>query len=107
LFVLTLNNKVIYEYNGNTRLPGHKRRYLDGMDDDMDQGIKIDDVLVVNPDAVQRLDYVVFNLIQGLDEDNQGLIQLTSDYIANRYSDKSVIKIVQGEDKKMISITYE
>ena len=107
MFIVTLNNKKIFEYSGNTRLPGHERRYLDGMDEDMDQGIKIDGVIVVSPDSEQRLDYIVFKLLQGHDENNQGLIQSMSAYITSRFPDLTAIHIVQKDADNMLSITYE
>ena len=107
MFVVTFNNKIIYEYAGSQRLPGHQRLFLDQMDEDMDQGLGKSGALNEKPDSNQRLRFVVFKLIKGLDDDNQSLIRSTSVYLANRYPELSDIYVTGEGDNKKISLDFK
>jgi len=104
LFIVTLNHNIIHQYTEPKRLPGQERLFLDRMDKDMDLGFKLHDGFISHPDLNQRLHYVAFKLIEGLEDNNQGLIRTTSIYLAERYKNLTAIDINDKDGEKKVSL---
>ena len=106
MFTVLLNNQLIHEFNVQTRLPGHVRSFLDRMDADMEQGIKVDGEQVTSPDEDLKLKYVVHNLLLGLKENNKGLIQSTSTYLGSRYHGLASINVIENDGETVLTVQY-
>lgn len=107
MFTVILNGKQIYEYEAKARLPGHQRQFLDDMDRDMDQGISLGGEQIEMPDAHQRLKYVVFKLIQGIEDSKSGLVKSTSAYLGSRQAGLIKIIISQQDEKQIVSLEFD
>ena len=65
LYVI-INDEPILEFDRKKPLPGHQRQYLDNMDAQMDQGIKIGDDMIKDPDPLVRSQFVANSLVNSL-----------------------------------------
>jgi len=79
-----VNDKVVYEYERDSTIEEQQLAFLDKMDADLDQGIKIHGELITHPDSQQRATFVVMNLIIALQQDNTAIISASCAYLINR-----------------------
>ena len=103
-----VNEEVVFEFDRDMEFTDEQLGFLRGMDTDMDNGIKIDGELIVKPDSTQRATFVSMNLIKGLQQENEAIIQASCAYLVNRYpalievhvnDDGDAVKIELIEDK--------
>lgn len=80
-----VNNEVVFEFDRDTAFDEQQLAFLDRMDADMESGIKIQGELRVNPDSQQRATFIVMNLINALQQDNEASIMATCSYLVNRF----------------------
>lgn len=90
-----INGAKTLDYDKNTRQPGKQRQFLDEMDLDMDEGIKLNDEMIDSPDKMQRANYVAMNLLYGIEKKNDGLISSTCRYLASRLPELKQIKATE------------
>lgn len=96
---IELNGARLIEYDRNIRLPGHQRRFLDKMDQDMAAGITLGGQEIDNPSAMQCAQFVAIQLVSALRDNEEGLIAATCAYLANRFPDmKKVVATEQGDN---------
>ena len=96
---IELNGASLIEYDRNIRLPGHQRRFLDKMDADMAEGIKLAGQSVADPNPIQRAQFVAIQLLKALQQDEEGLIAATCAYLANRFPEmRRVVASEQGDN---------
>lgn len=79
-----MNNEVVFEYDRDINLEEQQLSFLDKMDTDMSEGIKIQGELVQSPGEQQRLTFIAMNLIKGLQQDNEAVISSSCAYLINR-----------------------
>ena len=84
--VVIINDENVYEFDKNSQLDDQQLKFLDKMDSDMDQGIKIKGELILDPDHVQRAHFVAMNLIKALQQENETMISASCAYLANRFN---------------------
>lgn len=102
-----VNQKIVLEYNRNTRLPGKQREFLDKMDFDMDQGFYIDDKRYANPDLIQRGNYVAIKLLKAIQDKNQGMMNAMCAYLVNRLPGLYQIAIKESGEELTIKLHFE
>ena len=96
---IELNGASVIEYDRNIRLPGHQRRFLDQMDQDMSEGIELAGQPVAEPDPVQRAQFIAIQLINAMQQNEEGLIAATCAYLANRFPHmRKVVAREQGDN---------
>ncbi|MDR9436293.1 MAG: hypothetical protein RI563_05410 [Thiohalophilus sp.] len=95
LLKLNIDGEVVFEFDRNTRLPGHQRDFLDKMDEDMDRGIQLADQHIIEPDSLQRARYVAMHLLQAFNENNQPMITATCAYLVQRVPALNTVEIEQ------------
>lgn len=94
-----INGVKTLEYDKQTRQPGQQRKFLDGMDRDMDEGIRLNGAMIDAPDQMQRAYYIVMRLFDSLEHENQGLITATCGYLATRLPELKQIRAIEhGEE---------
>lgn len=69
-----INNEIVFEFDRDIRFSDQQLAFLDKMDSDMDQGIKIYGELLTNPDAQQRANFIAMNPVRALQQDNEAVI---------------------------------
>ena len=80
-----INNEIVFDYDRELTIEDHQLAFLDKMDSDMDNGIKIHGELLASPDSQQRATFVVMNLIKALQQDNDAVKTASCAYLVNRF----------------------
>lgn len=93
LLTLKIDGKIVQEFDRNTRLPGRQRDFLDKMDEDMSQGIRLAEKYVSEPDNLQRARYVAMHLLQAFEKADQGMITAAFAYLAQRMPALNTVQI--------------
>lgn len=107
ILYVSLNGRKILEYQRDQRVPGHQRKFLDKMDDDMNRGFRLGDEMIEQPDGNDRMNYVSMKLVQGIQSDNNSLVAAMCAYIANRYSAVREIQAWEEGDQVAITFTFD
>lgn len=81
------------EYDRRRALSEPQRACLDRMDEEMNDGIELDDRFVLRPVPAQRQRYVAMQLAGALLADQESRIAATCSYLANRLPDLQQIRI--------------
>lgn len=101
--VVLFNGEALFEYDRSKSLPEQQLRYLDQMDEKMNAGITLGDEVIVNPDQQQRAQFVAFNLVTAIQQDNEGVIAAMNSYLAMRYPDLKQVKAdMDAESRKVM-----
>lgn len=95
---IVINDENVYEYSRAVSLDKQQQAFLDKMDADMENGIKVQGKLIENPDHLQRGKFVVMNLIKALQQDNDSAISVSCAYLVSRFFSLSEIHISDCED---------
>jgi len=106
LLVVVLNGKITVKYEKNKPLAGLQRRFLENMDNDMDQGIKINAELISAPDKMQRVQYVTNYLVNSVLKNKQQLIATSCAYIAKALPDLKQIRIDTSAEHDSIDLIF-
>lgn len=100
--VVLINGEALFEYDRTKTLFEKQRQYLDKMDLQMDEGIRLGNEAVANPDQQQRAQFVAFTLLTAIKQDNEPVIAAMNSYLAIRYPDLKQIKADIDENTKMV-----
>ena len=106
LTVLT-NGSAVVEYDRGKPLAEQQQDYLDRMDSKMDLGITLNEEFVIDPDPLQRANFVASQLVQGLVVENEQLIAATCAWLAVRVPDLKQVKINDSEDGTVIGLVFD
>lgn len=90
--VVLLNGEALFEYDRTKTLLDKQREYLDRMDTQMDDGIRLGNDAIANPDQQQRAQFVAFTLLTAIKQNNEPVIAAMNSYLAIRYPDLKQIK---------------
>jgi len=99
-----VNEEAVYDCDRDITIGEQQLAFLDKMDSDMEQGIKIKGELINQPDSHQRATFVAMNLIKALQQDNDAAISASCAYLANRYP--ALIEVHANDHEKMINIEF-
>ncbi|MDH5571920.1 MAG: hypothetical protein OEY89_09155 [Gammaproteobacteria bacterium] len=95
------------EYNRDKFLPDHQQLYLDKMDEKMNTGILIDNVLIENPEPEQRLRFVAGNLANAIKSGDEPMVAALCAYLASRQPELKQVKIEDVEGGISIDLVYD
>jgi len=87
ILYVVINNEPILEFDRKKPLPSHQRQYLDDMDAQMDQGIKVGGDKIENPDPLVRSQFVANSLVSSLAKDEFSTAMAMCAYLAKRMPD--------------------
>lgn len=102
-----LNGKKVLDYEKNDREPGLQRRFLDGMDLDMDEGIKLNGKMINEPDKMQRANYVVMSLLYAIENKSEGMISATCGYLVNRLPELKQIRATEEGEEITLDLIFD
>lgn len=102
LYVI-VNDEPVLEFDRHKPVPGHQRQYLDNMDSQMDQGIKLGTDFIEKPNALQRSQFVANSLINHLFKDEYSVAIAMCTYLGKRMPGLQQVKC-KGEENKELSI---
>ena len=90
--VVVLDGVSQLEYRRSTSLDEAQLRYLERMDERMDQGIVLSGVQIAAPDALQRAQFTALQLLQAVQAGEEAVAAATLAYLANRMPDMKQIR---------------
>lgn len=107
--VVLVNGEALFEYDRTKPLPENQRQYLERMDKQMDDGVKLGNETIANPDQQQRAQFVAFTLITAIQEDNEAVIAAMNSYLAVRFPDLKQVKADTDESsgKVMFDLIFD
>ena len=79
-----INEESFYEYEDAAGLDESKINFLEKMDSDMSQGIKVAGELIHEPSTEQRANFVAMNLIRALSQENDAAINVSCAYLTHK-----------------------
>lgn len=84
LLAVLVNDELQLKYDRTTALPMHQQQYLERMDRQMDDGIRLGVDWIEQPDALQRAKFVAVHLVECLQQGNDAAIAASCAYLAER-----------------------
>ena len=81
-----INEESFYEYEDTAGLDESKIQFIEKMDSDMSQGIKIAGELIKQPNPEQCANFVAMNLIRALSQENDAAVNVSCAYLAHKNS---------------------
>ena len=87
-------------------IPGKQRRYLDGMDLDMNEGIELNGEIITSVDKTQRANYVAMHLFYAIKSNIDGMIAATCAYLANRLPDLKKVCAVEYNEEITLDLIF-
>lgn len=107
MLAILLNDVAQLEYDRNKSLPPQQELYLDKMDQQMDEGIQLDNATITNPDLNQRAQFVAGNLAHAILNDQEAAAAALCSYLAVRLPDLKQVKITQSTTNDSGEISIE
>ncbi|MFV1984750.1 MAG: hypothetical protein ACC657_14490 [Thiohalomonadales bacterium] len=107
LLLLVHNGEIKIEYACNKPLAGIQRRFLEKMDTDMDNGIKINGKPVLNPDKMQRVQYVTNHLVNSFLNNKEQLISAAYAYLAKTVPELKQIRVDTTSEHDSIDLVFD
>ena len=92
MMVVHINGESKIEYDRDVSITDLQKKYLDKMDEQMDQGLKLADQFIEQPDPKQRAQFVAISLIEAILDDQESHIAATCSYLAIRMPDLKQVK---------------
>ncbi len=81
---ILIDGELQLKYDRGTALPAHQLQYLERMDQQMNEGIRLGVDWVEQPDLMQRAKFVAVHLVESLQHGNDALIAASCAYLAER-----------------------
>ena len=88
----------VFDFDSESFLSDEQLTYLDKMDIDMSNGIKLNGELIESPDGQTRTKFIVLNLVKALGQDNQAIISSSCAYISHRNPALREVKITKDDN---------
>ncbi len=109
IFAVLLNDVAQLEYDRNKPLTEYQTRYLESMDEKMDNGIEIGGETIVQPDFNQKTRFVAANLLHSLQSGDEGMTSALCTWLATRHPDLKQLKYDdRGNDGNVaIELVYD
>ncbi len=107
-FAIVINGEKVIDHDRNKRLTGLQRRFLDEMDQKMDQGIDLAGEHIEQPDIMQRAQFVANTLMTALDKENDALAAACCSYLARRLPKLQQVRAKKEADgPTMIELVFD
>ncbi len=109
IFAVLLNGVAQLEYDRNKPLTDYQTRYLESMDEKMDNGFEIGGETITQPDLSQKTQFVAANLLHALQSGDEGMTSALCTWLATRHPDLKQLKYDdRGNDGNVaIELVYD
>lgn len=101
-----LNGIAQLEYDREQPLPAQQRQYLEKMDEKMNAGITLGGQTVVDPDTIQRAQFVAQNLAQAIKTDRESMALALTSWLASRLPELKQVKLGDAEAGIRIELVF-
>lgn len=98
---VVVNDTPVLEYDRSKPVPGQQRRYLDNMDNRMNQGLDLNGTVITNPDPTQRSQFVASSMINALFAENYSLAMAMCTWLAERIPELKQVQAIGNIDHEM------
>lgn len=105
--IIRINHEIAFEFEKDYPINDQQLEFLDKMDADMRQGIKIAGKIITEPDQMQRSIFVSMNLIKALQQNNQAAISVSCTYLINRQPNLKEVHAADRDNKIHIDLISE
>jgi len=105
--VAVVNGDPVVEYDRDVALPENQVKYLEMMDNKMDQGIPLGQGNVFAPDQEQKSQFVANQLFMALEAENEQLIAASMAYLATRLPELKQVSAKEKDGEQQISLIYD
>jgi hypothetical protein len=95
------------EYDRSKPLEKKQQEYLDKMDADMDQGIRLENEFIPHPDFQKKALYVAQILAKAVIDDNEPTAAAACSWLATRLPDLKQVKITQVQEQQGIDLIFD
>ncbi len=107
LLTISLNGQAAIEYDRSRSLSEHQRSSLDNMDRKMDAGIELGRESLVQPDPVQRAQFVALRLVEAMLQNNESLIAAACAYLAERLPDLKQVTAESVDEGYSVDLVFD
>ena len=105
--VAVLHGESQVEYDRTRQLPEKQLKYLDMMDEKMDEGIPHGAGHIFAPDMEQKAQFVANQLINAIKSDNEQLAAATIAYLGERLPDLLQVVADEKDGETTIKLIYD
>ncbi len=105
--VVIFNQEPVLEFDRSKPVPGQQRKYLDKMDERMNDGIQLGEDFIKEPNELQRSQFVANSLVNSLLKQKYDLAIAMCTYLGKRIPDLKQIKCEGSDDEKDGGISIE
>lgn len=102
-----VNGQETIEFDREKPLTELQQQYLDKMDREMDQGIRLGGESIRQPDQIQRAKFVANALLESIQSDNEPRIAATCSYLAVRLPELKQIRADMKDDSFSIDLIFD
>lgn len=107
LLGVLLNGVAQLEYDRSKPLSEYQTASLDEMDRKMDDGIRIGDTHLENPDQNQRNQYIAANLLHAMRNGNESMTSALCSYLATRIPDMKQLRYTENDGEVTIEMVFD
>ncbi len=107
LLGVLLNGVAQLEYDRDKPLSDYQSNYLDDMDRKMDDGIRIGDAQLDNPDQSQRNQYIAANLLHAMRSGDEPMTSALCTYLASRIPDMKQLRYTEDDGEVSIEMIFD
>ena len=97
MLVVYLEGEEWFRFEPPPKLAGLERRFLEQMDEDMARGIELGGRRIDRPDARDRGQYVIGQLLMALEADQPKAAAVMCNYLAQRWPELRAIHVTEGD----------
>jgi len=107
IMAVLLNGIAQLEYDRGKLLPAQQAAYLDRMDATMDNGIRLGNEIVRNPDRNQRAQFAAANLVHALKTDDESMAAAMCSYLAIRLPELKQVLIEEVAGTVSVELVFD
>jgi hypothetical protein len=104
---IVINGESQIEYDRNKPLPEQQLKFLDKMDNDMDQGVVLGDVQIDSPSDLQRAQFVALQLVDAIQADNEQVAAAMVAYLANRIPELKQLRATRTQEDVTFDFVFD
>jgi hypothetical protein len=102
-----LGGEEMLRYDKSTPLPDSQREYLNVMDEKMEQGFELIGERIVNPEQQQKSQFVAFNLVHALENNDDQTAIVMFSYLVHRMPNLKQVKVRSESGKIGIEFIFD
>lgn len=107
ILAIVINGESQIEYDRNKPLPEQQLKFLDKMDNDMDQGVVLGGVQIDTPSDLQRAQFAALHLVDAIQAGNEQVAAAMAAYLANRIPELKQLRATRTQDDVTFDFVFD